>query len=185
MYAYWNVTYRTELINVLIWLFIYLTYSQGEYFGRSFIWHSTYYTLSLSVSRGKYKRNYNSIIKCIERMSWKLDLMLSLIEHKRETLHENITVMNTGYLKITLSVECFIRCYLIICILSKTNQTMSTFVISITKKRNNIKIGYQSIWYTTIWQYTKRYSLFCCITGEHNIILIHDNVTDLLNWPIS
>jgi hypothetical protein len=144
MYAYWNGTYRTELINVLIWLFIYLTYSQGGYFRRSFIWHSTYYTLSLSVSRGKYKRNYYSSIKCIERMSWKLDLMLSLIEHKRETLHENITVMNTGYLTVILSVECFIRCFLIICILSKTKHTMSIFVLSI-KKNNNIKIEYQSI----------------------------------------
>ena len=70
--------------------------------------------------------------------------MLSLIEHKRETLHENITVMNTGYLTVILSVECFIRCYLIICILSKTKHTMSIFVLSI-KKNNNIKIEYQSI----------------------------------------
>ena len=53
--------YTPDLINDLIQLIIYLasiTYSQGAYFRRSSIWHTTKYTLSYSVSCWKCKRNF-------------------------------------------------------------------------------------------------------------------------------
>jgi hypothetical protein len=56
-------------------------------------------------------------------------------------LHENIKVMNTGYLTVILSVECFIHGNLsVFC--QKNKQTMSIFVLLINN--NDSRIQYLS-----------------------------------------
>ena len=96
-----------KCLNVIIYL-TRMANSQGAYFRRLFIWHNTKYTLLYCVYRGKYKRTLTLISNAFVQMLYVMKMRLNFkseLNMRGNILHENIKVMNTGYLTVILSVD--------------------------------------------------------------------------------